>query len=93
MRPPVSLSLLCPIRYITLSPLSLRVVDRDDLVDPADEGGDLDVHSRDVFPAAPKSPGHEAGQFVVAGVLADKGASSVTLKHNGTLEKWQQKIF
>ena len=59
---------------------ALGVVDGDDLVDPANERGHFHVDAGHVFPAAAEPPGHEAGQLVVAGVLAHKGAPAIALK-------------
>ena len=58
----------------------LQVVNADDLIDPPDEGGDFHVHPWDVLPAAAEAPGDEAGQLVVALVLADKGTAAVALE-------------
>ena len=58
----------------------LQVVDADDLVDPPDEGGDLDVDAGHVLPAAAEAPRHEPGQLVVALVLAHERAATVTLQ-------------
>ena len=53
---------LCPISggLCARESRSLGVVHTDDLVDPADEGGDLDVHPRNVFSTTPESPGDKA---------------------------------
>ena len=57
------------------------VVDWDDLIDPADEGGDLDVDAGHVLTAAPEAPADEAGQLVEALlVLAHQRTASVTLR-------------
>ena len=58
----------------------LQVIDTDDLVDPPDEGGDLDVDAGHVLPAAAEAPADEAGELEVALVLADEGAAAVTLE-------------
>ena len=59
--------------HTVIAALQLRVVDRDDLIDPADEGGDLDVDAGHVLTAAPEAPADEAGQLVEALlVLADQ---------------------
>ena len=58
----------------------LQVVDADNLIDPTDKGGNFDVNSRHVFPSAAEAPRHQAGQLVVAGVLADQRPASVTLE-------------
>lgn len=58
----------------------LQVVDTYDLVNPADERGDLHVDARHVLPAAAEAPGHQAGQLVVASVLANQRTSSITLE-------------
>lgn len=51
--------------------LQLKVVDRDDLVDPSDEGGDLNVYAGHVAPAAAEAPRHQPDQLVETVVLAD----------------------
>lgn len=48
----------------------LEVVDGYDLVDPSDEGGDLDVHAGDVLTSTAEAPGHQATQLVVAVYVA-----------------------
>ena len=58
----------------------LEVVDADDLVDPSDEGADLDVDAGHVLAAAAEAPRHQARQLVVALVLADKRSASVSLE-------------
>lgn len=57
---------LCPLRCAPQSSGSLGVVHTDNLVDPADEGGDLDVHPRHVFSTAAESPRYEACELMVA---------------------------
>ena len=66
--------------YMVLSIESLQIVYTDNLIDPANERGDLHVNSGHIAPAAAEAPGHQAGQFVVASVLTDQWAASVTLK-------------
>ena len=67
--------------HTVIAALQLRVVDRDDLIDPADEGGDLDVDAGHVLTAAPEAPADEAGQLVEALlVLAHQRTASVTLR-------------
>ena len=62
-------------------PVYKSVIDWDDLVDPADEWGDLDVDPRDVLAAAAEPPAHEAGQLVeTLLILADKGTSAIALE-------------
>lgn len=41
----------------------LRTVDADDLVDPTDEGGYLDVDTRYGFPATAETPRHQTSQL------------------------------
>lgn len=64
---------LCPISggLCARESRSLGVVHTDDLVDPADEGGDLDVHPWHVFSTTPESPGDKTCELMVAGILAD----------------------
>lgn len=57
----------------------LKIVDADDLVDPADEGRHLDIDTRHVGPAAAESPGHQAGQLVEAVYQAHHGPATVAL--------------
>jgi hypothetical protein len=63
----------------------LRVVDGDDLVDPADEGGHLHVDARHVAPAAAEAPRHQPRQLVEPVVLAHQWPSAVTLSNIHTL--------
>ena len=58
----------------------LQVVDADDLVDPSDEGGDLDVDAGHVLPAAAEAPRDQPRQLVVTLVLAHQRAATVTLQ-------------
>lgn len=58
----------------------LQIVDTDDLIDPSDKGGHLHVDSRNILSAASEAPGHQAGQLVESIVLANKGASAITLE-------------
>jgi len=69
---------------------SLQVVDADDLVDPADEGRNLDVNPGHVFPAAAETPRDQSGELVVSGIFANQGATSVALKrsNNVVLVQW-----
>lgn len=49
------------------------------MVDPADEGRDFHVDSRDILPPAPEAPGDEAAQLVVPVDVAHQRTSSVAL--------------
>lgn len=59
----------------------LRIVDGDDLIDPADERGDLDVDPWHVLPAAAEAPRHQPHQLVEAVVLAHKWTAAVALEN------------
>jgi len=54
-----------------LEQVSLGVVHADNLVDPSNEGGDLDIHPWHVFSPTAEAPRNKACEFMVARVLAD----------------------
>lgn len=41
----------------------MLIVDTDDLIDPTDEGGQIDVHAGDMLTPATEAPRHESGQL------------------------------
>ena len=57
----------------------LVIVDADDLIDPTDEGGNLDVDSRDVRTTATEAPRDESRDLVEAVRLTHEWSSTITL--------------
>ncbi len=51
------------------------------MIDPAYEGGDLDVDPGDILTATAEAPAHQAGQLVVAPIFANQRPAPITLEH------------